>query len=101
MVALKQDYSKGLIIGLGMVFIIVPAVFIVLRVFAKQLGRRRLALEDYLCLAALVSLKRVLPKMPTKDHLGNRHYMLNTPDSWYVRLHFPSTFINGVGSRST
>ncbi|KAF1969965.1 hypothetical protein BU23DRAFT_557144 [Bimuria novae-zelandiae CBS 107.79] len=53
MVALNQDYSKGLMIGLGVVFMIVPAVFVGLRVFAKHLGRRKSALEDYLCFAAL------------------------------------------------
>ncbi|KAJ4305489.1 hypothetical protein N0V90_001020 [Kalmusia sp. IMI 367209] len=53
MVAMKQDYSQGMMIGLGVVFMIIPTAFVGLRVWAKHLGSRKLALEDYLCFSAL------------------------------------------------
>jgi hypothetical protein len=56
MVALKQDYSRGMMIGLGVVFMIIPTVFVSLRIWAKHLGSRKLGLDDYLCVLALVSI---------------------------------------------
>ncbi|CAI6312475.1 unnamed protein product [Periconia digitata] len=53
MVAMNQDYSQGLMIGLGVVFMIIPVAFVCFRVWAKFLGARRLGWEDYLCFAAL------------------------------------------------
>lgn len=55
LVRVKQDYSKGLMIGLGVVFMIVPLIFTGLRLWAKTFGRRRLAVDDWLCIASLVS----------------------------------------------
>ncbi|KAF2260277.1 hypothetical protein CC78DRAFT_473365 [Lojkania enalia] len=51
---MKQDYSQGLMIGLGVTFMLISSIFVGLRVFAKRLGRRGMAWEDHLCFAALV-----------------------------------------------
>lgn len=48
------SYSKGQMIGLGINFIILPAIAVGLRVWAKLLKIRRLACDDYLIFAALV-----------------------------------------------
>ena len=55
LIRVPQDYSQGLMIGLGVAFMIVPIIFIALRIWAKAFGRRRLALDDWLCIGALVS----------------------------------------------
>jgi hypothetical protein len=64
MVAMRQNYSQGMMIGLGAAFMFISIFFVGLRVFAKHLARRKLSWEDYLCFAALVSPS----ELPTKAH---------------------------------
>lgn len=51
---ISQDYTQGLMIGLGVAFIVVPGIFIGLRLWAKRLGCKALGLDDYLAVAAFV-----------------------------------------------
>lgn len=50
---MQQVYSQGLMIGLGVAFIILPSFFVGLRLWARYLKGRSLQLDDYLCLGAL------------------------------------------------
>lgn len=50
---MNQHYSQGLMVGLGVTFIIVPSIFVALRIWAKRLKSTSLRLDDYLCLGAL------------------------------------------------
>ncbi|KID93766.1 MFS transporter, FHS family, L-fucose permease, partial [Metarhizium majus ARSEF 297] len=50
---MQQVYSQGLMIGLGVAFIILPSIFVGLRLRARHLKIRALQLDDYLCLGAL------------------------------------------------
>ncbi|KID82699.1 MFS transporter, FHS family, L-fucose permease [Metarhizium guizhouense ARSEF 977] len=50
---MQQVYSPGLMIGLGVAFIILPSIFVGLRLRARHLKIRALQLDDYLCLGAL------------------------------------------------
>ncbi|KAI1409256.1 hypothetical protein F5Y13DRAFT_182153 [Hypoxylon sp. FL1857] len=51
---MQQSYSKGLMISLAIAFIIVPSIFVGLRIWSRRLKRKALQLDDYLCLGALV-----------------------------------------------
>ena len=51
-----MSYSQEQMIGLGVGFIILPVITVGLRVWAKKLGRKGLAWDDYLIFAALVSM---------------------------------------------
>ena len=53
---MEESYSKDQMIGLGIAFIVIPIIFVGLRVWAKTLCRKGLAWDDYLAFAALVSL---------------------------------------------
>jgi hypothetical protein len=55
MVTMNHEYSKGQMIGLAVGFTIIPVVFFGLRLWAKSIGSRSFALDDYLAGAALVS----------------------------------------------
>jgi hypothetical protein len=59
-VYMADDYSKGQMIGLGIAFMILPIIAIGLRLWAKFIGRRRIQLDDYLILAAAVSVCEIL-----------------------------------------
>ncbi|KAK8105265.1 hypothetical protein PG999_008624 [Apiospora kogelbergensis] len=50
---MEQKYSKELMIGLAVGFIVVPSFFVALRIWARLLKFRSLRADDYLCLAAL------------------------------------------------
>ena len=45
-------------IGLGIAFLVLPAVAVGFRVWAKKLGRKGLAFDDYLIFVALVRALR-------------------------------------------
>ncbi|KAI1151046.1 hypothetical protein F4825DRAFT_477484 [Nemania diffusa] len=51
---MQQSYSKDLIIGLAVTFMIVPSIFVALRIWARFLKGKPLGLDDYLCAGALV-----------------------------------------------
>jgi hypothetical protein len=51
---MDHNYTKDMMIGLAVGFMILPIVFVSLRVWAKILAKR-LAWDDYLTMAALVS----------------------------------------------
>jgi hypothetical protein len=51
---MDHNYTKDMMIGLAVGFMILPVVFVCLRVWAKVLAKR-LAWDDYLTIAALVS----------------------------------------------
>lgn len=53
MVTMNHEYTKGQMIGLAIVFMIIPTVFYGLRLWAKLLVKR-FAWDDYLTGAALV-----------------------------------------------
>lgn len=50
-----DNYSKDEMVGLGATFLVLPCVFVGLRVWAKCLARRGLQWDDYLIFPALVS----------------------------------------------
>ncbi|RYC59722.1 hypothetical protein CHU98_g6475 [Xylaria longipes] len=50
---MQQSYSKNLVIGLAVAFIIIPSIFVALRIWARFLKGRALGLDDYLCAGAL------------------------------------------------
>jgi hypothetical protein len=54
MVTMNHEYTKGQMISLAIVFMIIPTVFYGLRLWAKLLVKR-FAWDDYLTGAALVS----------------------------------------------
>ncbi|KAF2653493.1 hypothetical protein K491DRAFT_513989 [Lophiostoma macrostomum CBS 122681] len=49
-----QNYTKGLMIGLAVTFMILPCIFIGLRLWAKFLSAKRVGWDDYLAIAALI-----------------------------------------------
>ena len=51
---MDHNYTKDMMIGLAVAFMILPVVFVSLRVWAKVLAKR-LAWDDFLTIAALVS----------------------------------------------
>ncbi|ETS75001.1 hypothetical protein PFICI_13485 [Pestalotiopsis fici W106-1] len=51
---MQQSYSKDLMIGLAIAFIIIPSIFVGLRIWARRINRRQLHPDDYLCVGALV-----------------------------------------------
>lgn len=55
MVLMNHNYTKGMMINLGVAFLILPVVFVALRLWAKALSTKRLAWDDYLTISALVS----------------------------------------------
>ncbi|KAF1926973.1 uncharacterized protein M421DRAFT_188088 [Didymella exigua CBS 183.55] len=72
---MKQDYTKGGMIGLSVAFMILPLTFMSLRAWAKIIGKR-LALDDYLLVGALlVSLTCCILQLTTAihGHLGQHH----------------------------
>jgi hypothetical protein len=50
-----QNYSKGMMIGLAVAFMILPIVFIGLRLWAKLLSAKKTGWDDYLAGFATVS----------------------------------------------
>ncbi|KAF2714944.1 hypothetical protein K504DRAFT_421238 [Pleomassaria siparia CBS 279.74] len=50
---MKYNYNKSSMIGLAVAFMVLPSIFVGLRIWAKLL-RQRLAWDDYLTIAALV-----------------------------------------------
>lgn len=52
---MNHNYTKEMMIGLAVAFTILPVVFVGLRIWAKVISKR-LAWDDYLAFAALVSL---------------------------------------------
>lgn len=61
MVTMNHEYTKGQMIGLAIVFMIIPTVFYGLRLWAKLLVKR-FAWDDYLTGAALVRI--IEPSLP-------------------------------------
>lgn len=61
MVTMNHEYTKGQMIGLAIVFMIIPTVFYGLRLWAKLLVKR-FAWDDYLTGAALVRITE--PSLP-------------------------------------
>lgn len=55
MVNMDHNYTKEMMIGLAVGFMILPVVFVGLRIWAKVISKR-LAWDDYLTIAALVSI---------------------------------------------
>lgn len=53
MATMLHNYTRGGMIGLAVTFMILPMTFMCLRVWAKVLSKR-LAMDDYLALGALV-----------------------------------------------
>lgn len=51
---MNHNYTKEMMISLAVAFMILPVVFIGLRIWAKMISKR-LAWDDYLAIAALVS----------------------------------------------
>ncbi|KAI0478413.1 choline dehydrogenase [Xylariaceae sp. FL0804] len=52
-IIMDQSYSKGLMIGLTITFIIVPSIFVGLRLLARSIKQQALRLDDFLCMGAL------------------------------------------------
>ena len=52
-----DDFSKSQMIGIGISFLILPIAAVGVRIWAKTLSRKGITLDDYLILAALVSLQ--------------------------------------------
>ncbi|KAI1198159.1 hypothetical protein F5X97DRAFT_342852 [Nemania serpens] len=50
---MQQSYSKDLLIGLAAAFIIIPSIFVALRIWARFIKGKALGLDDYLCVGAL------------------------------------------------
>ena len=48
------SYSKGQMIAIGVVFLILPIAFVGLRLWARALNRQKLLWDDYMILIALV-----------------------------------------------
>ena len=55
MVTMNHDYSKEQMISLAIVFMVLPTIFYLLRLWAKTLIAKRLSVDDYLAGVALVS----------------------------------------------
>lgn len=55
---MKEEYSQSQMIGIGVAFMILPIVFVGLRVWAKAIGRRKLTWDDYIIFISLV--RRIL-----------------------------------------
>ena len=51
---IADNYSQSQMIGLGVAFIICPVLAVGLRIWAKVLGRRGVAYDDYLIIGAMV-----------------------------------------------
>ncbi|KAK0621570.1 hypothetical protein B0T17DRAFT_559813 [Bombardia bombarda] len=51
---MEQNYSQRLMIDLAVAFIVVPSFFVGLRIWARFLKGKSLAVDDYLCMGALV-----------------------------------------------
>ena len=51
---IADNYTQSQMIGLGTAFIICPILAVGLRIWAKFLGRRGIAWDDYLIMGALV-----------------------------------------------
>lgn len=51
---MNHNYTKSMMIGLAIAFMILPLVFVLLRLWAKRLAKR-IGWDDYLTIAALVS----------------------------------------------
>lgn len=56
MATMNHNYTKDMMIGLAVAFMILPVTFVSLRIWAKVLAKR-LAWDDFLTIAALVSLR--------------------------------------------
>jgi hypothetical protein len=54
MMAMEENFSQGLMVSLGGVFIALPVLAVGLRIWAKFLGRKGLKADDYLIFCALV-----------------------------------------------
>jgi hypothetical protein len=54
---MNHNYTKDMMIGLAVGFMILPVVFVALRIWAKVLSKR-LAWDDYLTFGALVGYKK-------------------------------------------
>lgn len=54
-VYMADNYNQPQMIGLGIGFIVLPIFAVVLRLWAKWIGRRSIQLDDYLILVAMVS----------------------------------------------
>ena len=52
---MSYTYSQEQMVGLGVAFLILPTIAVGLRVWAKKLGPKGLAWDDYLTAAVLVS----------------------------------------------
>ena len=52
---MTDSYSRQQMINIGIAFLVLPIVFVGLRIWAKTLNRKRLAWDDYLIVIALVS----------------------------------------------
>ena len=52
---MSYTYSQEQMVGLGVDFLILPTIAVGLRVWAKKLGPKSLAWDDYLTAVALVS----------------------------------------------
>jgi hypothetical protein len=50
---MKHNYSKGMMVGLAIAFMILPFIFVCLRLWAKKIAKR-LGWDDFLTVAALV-----------------------------------------------
>lgn len=50
---MNHNYTKGMMVGLAIGFMILPLVFVGLRLWAKRLAKR-IGWDDYLTIAALV-----------------------------------------------
>lgn len=51
---MNHNYTKSMMISLAIAFMILPLVFVILRLWAKRLSKR-IGWDDYLTIAALVS----------------------------------------------
>jgi hypothetical protein len=51
---MQHNYTKDMMIRLAVAFMILPTIFVSLRIWAKVIAKR-LAWDDYLTIAALVS----------------------------------------------
>lgn len=68
---MRHNYTKGSMIALAISFMLLPLIFVCLRIWAKSITKR-FAWDDYLAIGALVS----------RQGLGPRSTTL-TGDSWY------------------
>ena len=73
---MSYTYSREQMVGLGVAFLILPVIAVGLRLWAKKLGPKGLAWDDYLTVMALVSATNA-SRLPAIDGLDVLKWLLH------------------------